>query len=131
MLKQCTSIKMNAALLAALASVVLVLSSTPASAISLEVPITQVGAQSDYSQPMMQGIRYAQSGRQNRQGRYQHNAEQKRALRSRREVIQEVKQRHRGAEILKIALNRSGTSYNVRVLMPNGAVRSLQVSALR
>ena len=122
MLKQLTSKTINATLLAMFASVVMVLSSTAASAISVE-PFVVPDAS---PQPVMHGIRHAQNGRQ-----YQNNSEKKRALRSRSEVMQEVKRRYSGAEVLKIALNRSGTSYNVRVLMPSGKVRSLQVSALR
>lgn len=48
--------------------------------------------------------------------------------RSRSAVISEVKQRF-NAKVLKISLNEKEGVYNVRVLMPNGKVRSLQVNA--
>lgn len=51
-------------------------------------------------------------------------------LRSRSDVIQEVKQRY-NAEILKISLDDRKQVYRVRVLMPNGKVRNLQISARR
>ena len=53
-----------------------------------------------------------------------------RPVRPRSEVMQEVKQRY-NAKVLKISLNQRRDTYNVRVLMPNGKVRSLKVSALR
>ena len=105
-----------------LASAVMLLSSASALALSVEPFILPDAS----SQPVMHGIRHAQNNRQN-----QNSSEKERALRSRSEVMQEVKRRYSGAEVLKIALNRSGTSYNVRVLMPSGKVRSLQISALR
>jgi len=49
-------------------------------------------------------------------------------VRSRSEVMNEVKQRY-NAKVLKISLNEQAGVYNVRVLMPNGKVRSIQVSA--
>ncbi|MFT6409055.1 MAG: putative membrane protein YkoI [Arenicella sp.] len=51
-------------------------------------------------------------------------------LRSRSEVVQEVKRRY-NAEVLKISLDKSQQVYRVRVLMPGGKVRNLQVSARR
>jgi len=49
-------------------------------------------------------------------------------VRSRSEVMQEVKQRY-NAKVLKISLNEKAGVYKVRMLMPNGKVRSIQVSA--
>jgi len=48
--------------------------------------------------------------------------------RSRSSVIEEVKNRY-NAKVLKISLNEKAGVYHVRVLMPNGKVRSLQISA--
>lgn len=48
--------------------------------------------------------------------------------RSRSSVIAEVKNRY-NAKVLKISLNEKSGVYHVRVLMPNGKVRSLQISA--
>ena len=49
-------------------------------------------------------------------------------IRSKSDVMREVKQRY-NAKVLKISLNDKSGIYYVRVLMPNGKVRSLQVSA--
>ena len=49
-------------------------------------------------------------------------------VRSRSDVMREVKERY-NAKVLKISLNEKSGVYNVRVLMPNGKVRSLQVIA--
>ncbi len=118
---------MRATLLVLLAGASFLLSGTSVLALSVEPLISN-----DQSSPMvMHGIRHAQSSQSNRDRQFQNNSERKRSVRSRSEVVQEVKRRHRGAEVLKISLNRNGTAYNVRVLMPNGKVRSLQVSALR
>jgi len=114
-------------LLAGLAGTGLLLSANSVLALSIEPIIVSEQA----SPSVMQGIRHAQSSRPNRDRQFQSNSERKRAVRSRSEVVQEVKRRHSGAEVLKISLSRNGTTYNVRVLMPNGKVRSLQVSALR
>jgi uncharacterized membrane protein YkoI len=51
-------------------------------------------------------------------------------LRSRSDVMQEVKRRY-NAEILKISLDERQQVYRVRVLMPNGKVRNLTISARR
>ena len=48
--------------------------------------------------------------------------------RSRSSVMEEVKRRY-NAKVLKISLNEKAGVYNVRVLMPSGKVRSLQVNA--
>lgn len=61
-------------------------------------------------------IRYAQNGAEN--------------LRSRSDVIQEIKRRY-NAEVLKISLDERQQVYRVRVLMPNGKVRNLKISARR
>ena len=53
-----------------------------------------------------------------------------RNFRSKREVINEVKRRY-DATVLKINLNDKRAVYNVRILMPNGKVKSIQVSAVR
>lgn len=50
--------------------------------------------------------------------------------RSRSEVMREVKRRY-DAKVLKISLNKQREVYNVRLLMPNGKVRNIQVSARR
>ncbi|MFT6005191.1 MAG: hypothetical protein ACI9SX_000147 [Pseudoalteromonas tetraodonis] len=59
-----------------------------------------------------------------------HSQNQKAKLRSRGDVMQEVKRRY-DAKVLKITLNKQRQIYNVRVLMPNGKVRNIQVSAKR
>lgn len=51
-------------------------------------------------------------------------------LKSRSEVIREVKRRYR-AEVLRISFDEARKVYRVRVLMPNGKVRNLTVSARR
>lgn len=51
-------------------------------------------------------------------------------LKSRSQVIEEVKRRY-DAEILKISLDERQQVYRVRVLMKNGKVRNLQISARR
>lgn len=48
--------------------------------------------------------------------------------RSRSSVIAEVKSRY-NAKVLKISLNEKSGIYYVRVLMPNGKIRSLQINA--
>ena len=53
---------------------------------------------------------------------------EKAKLRSRSEVVREVKRRY-NAEVLKIQLNSSKTAYRVRILMPNGRVREVSVNA--
>ena len=55
---------------------------------------------------------------------------QKDNLRSRDDVIREVKRRH-NCEILKVSLDERKQQYKVRVLMPNGKVRNLKISARR
>ncbi len=52
------------------------------------------------------------------------------SLKSRSDVIAEVKRRY-NAEVLKISLDERQQVYRVRVLMKNGKVRNLQVSARR
>jgi len=51
-------------------------------------------------------------------------------IRSRRDVMREVKQRY-NAEVLRINLNKQRMVYEVRVLMPNGKVKNITVSARR
>lgn len=51
-------------------------------------------------------------------------------IRSRSEVIREVKQRY-NAEILRIELDEKRKVYKVRILMPNGKVRNITISARR
>ncbi|NND83176.1 MAG: hypothetical protein HKN50_12175 [Gammaproteobacteria bacterium] len=58
------------------------------------------------------------------------NDSKRQNFRSRSEVVAEVKRRY-DARVLKISLNRKREIYNVRILMPNGKVRNLQVSARR
>lgn len=50
--------------------------------------------------------------------------------RSKADVVQHVKQRY-NATVLKISLNEQREIYNVRVLMPSGKIRNIQVSARR
>ena len=50
-------------------------------------------------------------------------------LRSKSDVINDVKNRYKGAKVLRIKLNSSGTSYKVRILMPSGKVKNVSVSA--
>jgi len=49
-------------------------------------------------------------------------------VRSRSEIIREVKNRY-DAEILRISYDKKREVYKVRVLMPNGKVRNLTISA--
>ena len=51
-------------------------------------------------------------------------------VRSRSDVMREVKQRY-NAEVLRIKLNEKRMVYQVRVLMPNGKVKNITVSAQR
>jgi uncharacterized membrane protein YkoI len=60
----------------------------------------------------------------------QHTQNERDNLRSRSDVIQEVKRRY-DAEVLKISLDERTQVYRVRVLMPNGKVRDLKISARR
>jgi len=55
---------------------------------------------------------------------------QKKRWKSRGAVMSQVKRRY-DARVLKITLNEAREVYVVRVLMPNGKVRTVQVSALR
>lgn len=55
---------------------------------------------------------------------------QNQPLRSKAEVVSEVKQRYQ-ARVLKIRLNQSRTAYKVRVLLPNGKVKEVRVRATR
>jgi len=50
------------------------------------------------------------------------------SVRSRSDVVNEVKRQY-NAKVLKITLNSKGTAYKVRILMPNGRVRDITVSA--
>ncbi len=54
----------------------------------------------------------------------------RKSYRSRSEVINEVKRRY-DATVLKIRFNEQRAVYNVRILMPSGKIRSIQVSAVR
>jgi len=49
-------------------------------------------------------------------------------VRSRSEVMREVKQRYQ-AEVLRIKLNERRMVYEVRVLLPNGKVKNITVGA--
>ena len=51
-------------------------------------------------------------------------------IRSRNDVIQEVKRRY-NAKVLRIELSRDQTVYHVRILMPDGKVRNLSINARR
>ncbi len=46
------------------------------------------------------------------------------------EIVRKVKQRF-DAQVLRISLNKSGTAYRVRVLMPDGRVRVIVMEAYR
>lgn len=50
--------------------------------------------------------------------------------RSKSDVMREVKRRY-DARVLKITLNKKRHAYRVRLLMPNGKVRNISVSAHR
>ena len=63
-------------------------------------------------------------------GSVQYSQNERANLRSRSDVIQEVKQRY-NAEVLKVTLDERQQMYRVRVLMPNGKVRNLKISARR
>ena len=52
------------------------------------------------------------------------------SLRSKSEVMQEVKSRYNG-KVVKISLNERTATYNVRVLLPSGKVKNLSVNARR
>lgn len=53
---------------------------------------------------------------------------QKAEFKSRSEIMSQVKRRY-DAKILKISLNKAREVYVVRLLMPNGKVKTIQVSA--
>ena len=65
---------------------------------------------------VLQPLRHAQSNRSSK------------TLRSKSEVMQEVKQRYNG-KVVKISLNERTSMYNVRVLLPSGKVKSVSISA--
>jgi len=64
------------------------------------------------------------------QAAYELSQNGKAKLRSRSDVIQEVKRKY-NAEVLKISLDERQQVYRVRVLMPNGKVRNLRINARR
>jgi uncharacterized membrane protein YkoI len=51
-------------------------------------------------------------------------------LRSRSEVVREIKKRY-NAKVLKISLHKHQSIYRVRILLPNGKIRDIQVNARR
>lgn len=53
-----------------------------------------------------------------------------REQRSRSDVMSDVKKRF-NAKVLKISLNAQTNTYNVRILLPNGKVRNVKMSAER
>lgn len=55
-------------------------------------------------------------------------ADSKPALKSRSEVVREVKRRY-NARVIKISLNGAKTMYRVRILLPSGKVRNISVNA--
>lgn len=59
---------------------------------------------------------------------FQQSAKNHRKYRSKSAVIADVKRRY-NARVLKIALNKKLGVYRVRILMPNGKVRVVSVSA--
>ena len=68
--------------------------------------------------------KWNQTSYKNNSSRYAQNNN----VRSRSDVMNEVKQRY-NAKVLKISLNEQACVYSVRLLMPNGKVRSVQVNA--
>jgi len=56
------------------------------------------------------------------------NYAQSSGLRSKSSVISEVKKRYNG-EVVKVSFNERKSSYSVRVLLPNGKVKNVEVSA--
>lgn len=87
--------------------------------------------QSDYryivTPLLMPGAKHTQNARHTTR-RYSQNEQIQ--LRSRSEVVNEVKERY-NAKVLKISLNKQKTKYNVRVFMPSGKVRNLEINARR
>ena len=84
-------------------------------------PVSFTGqAFSSQLESVLKPIRHAQNGRD----------KDRENFRSRSEVVREIKQRY-DAKVLKISLNEARAVYDVRVLMPNGKVRNMQVSARR
>lgn len=80
----------------------------------------------------LQGETYTQSYQNDRRdslGSRQYS--QSRDLRSRSEVIREVKRRHPNAEILRIKLDERAMVYRVRVYLSDGVVKVVTVSARR
>lgn len=69
---------------------------------------------------VLKPLRHAQSGEKS----------DRRRLRSRNEVVREVKRRY-DAEVLRISLNKNRSAYKVRILLRNGKVRNLQVPAYK
>ncbi|MFT4630507.1 MAG: putative membrane protein YkoI [Arenicella sp.] len=53
-----------------------------------------------------------------------------RKFRSKAEVMSEVKNRYK-AKVLRISLNEKSGVYNVRILLPSGKVKNVQLSARR
>jgi len=51
------------------------------------------------------------------------------AGKSKRAVINEVKRRYPAAKILRVKLNKPGSAYNVRILMPSGKIKTIRISA--
>jgi len=52
------------------------------------------------------------------------------SLRTKSEVMQEVKKQYNGM-VLKMSLNQSAEMYSVRVLLPSGKIKNISVSAVR
>ena len=55
-------------------------------------------------------------------------AQSNQGFRSKSQVMSEVKGRY-GGQVLKISLNEKSASYSVRILLPSGKVKNVQVSA--
>lgn len=99
---------------------VLLCSSTTVFAIDEKAVKAFSDSEQSYRSPLLP-LRYAQSRNSNGSNT---------ALRSKSEVMEEVKRRY-GGQVLRISLNQQSASYSVRVLLPDGKVRNLQVSARR
>lgn len=67
---------------------------------------------------------------QDNQMHFLYAQDQRKRLRSRDAVVREVKETF-NAKVLKVSLDKRNLVYNVRVLMPNGRVRRLQIDAQR
>ena len=91
---------------------------TAKSEVSINAPIIEEQSYSSNISSVLIPIRQAQAQPQKNNS----------GLRSKNEVMQEVKSRYNG-QVVKISLNDRTQMYSVRVLLPNGKVKNLSVSA--